>query len=592
MAGLEDLGEARLTEWKLVNTKLNTLRSHAETWAALCPSERLEYLGKVKRALQRLNVYAWCVESAKIQGWDLGTKYGQNIAAMETQTMATLIKAHVDALIATYSDLVEGGDTYASIGPVRQNLRVESHDALNPPRTSVHVPRSLGEWASGASLDIWLQEHASNPCDSPPAINNNAGKVCVILGGGSQSYLAVTDVLHQLFVEGTASLLKHHHVRAFSYAPIGQLFQSLIEDGFLDHVVCEPLITRRLAADPRVDMLHITGSKTSHDAILRFLRENKQEKIITSQLGCVTPWIVVPGGSLWSSSELEAQAKALVSGIVRQQSCNCYSPKLIIVDADWPQKETFLTELRIALAMAPQPPAYYPGTRERYDTVIAAYENREDAELEFVESPEQEGLNSDFTREGDPRNPLQVLLITHKVNMRSFQRAPAYTMEPFAPIVTICEIQDGMNNEDKFLRLATRFVNNHVYGTLSCTLIVHPSLANNEAVEKAIDELRYGCICVNGSTAAMYAAPNGVWGAHPSDGSIDLVKSGKGFVHNCLLIDKIDKAVLRLSFLNSMQQDQPGNDPGNVSLVRRGAEFMLRPNPWRLAKVAGAAMFG
>ncbi|GBG27307.1 Hypothetical Protein FCC1311_035292 [Hondaea fermentalgiana] len=577
--------------WEVVNTKLDILGAHAEAWGALRPSERLQYLGKVKRALQRMDIYGWCADSALLQGWDMNTRYGQNVAATETKTTAYFIKAYIEALMAAYNDMVAAGDTYESIGPKRQGLRVDTREKTG--RKSVHVPRSFGEWAAGTSLDILLQQGAPDPRVSPPAVNLASSQVCVVLGGGSQSYLSVSDILHQLFVEGQVPLFKHHHLRALSVEPVGKLFSSIIEDGFMDHVLCDPLTTRRLAADPRVGAVHVTGSKASHDAILRHLRSAEQEKRMTSQLSCVTPWVVVPGGDEWTLGELEAQAKAVVNGLVKQQACNCYAPNMLVIDADWPSKETFLTELRTALALAPQPPAYYPGTKERYDNLVAAYEGRSDAVLEYIESPEQEGLAPDFVQDDDPRKPLQVLLILHKVNMRSFQRAPAFSIEPFAPVLTICEMENTLNDEALFLKQTARFLNNHVFGSLSCTLIVHYSLQGSEAVEKAVDDLRYGCICINGSSSAMFLAPNGVWGAFPG-ASVDLAKSGIGFVHNCLLLSNVEKGVLRQAFATnaSAQTDHPGENPGNTTLVRRNAEFMVRPNPWRLAKVAGAAMFG
>ena len=57
------------------------------------------------------------------------------------------------------------------------------------------------------------------------------------------------------------------------------------------------------------------------------------------------------------------------------------------------------------------------------------------------------------------------------------------------------------------------------WGTLSCGLIVHPSVEreNPEAVDKAIAGLRYGSICVNAPCSMGFAITPLTWGAFPGN---------------------------------------------------------------------------
>ena len=77
-----------------------------------------------------------------------------------------------------------------------------------------------------------------------------------------------------------------------------------------------------------VDNIHITGSDRTHDAIIWGATADEQaknkanktprlNKPISSELGCVTPVMVIPGA--WSEAELEYQARH-VAGMVAQNA--------------------------------------------------------------------------------------------------------------------------------------------------------------------------------------------------------------------------------------------------------------------------------
>ena len=92
------------------------------------------------------------------------------------------------------------------------------------------------------------------------------------------------------------------------------------------------------------------------------------------------------------------------------------------------------------------------------------------------------------------------------------------------------------------------FANDRVWGTLSANVVVHPrTLADprlGRAVEEAIRKLRYGTVAVNVWAAYGFGLGTTPWGAYPGSTLTD-IQSGRGFVHNTLMLEHVEKAVVR-----------------------------------------------
>jgi aldehyde dehydrogenase (NAD(P)+) len=127
----------------------------------------------------------------------------------------------------------------------------------------------------------------------------------------------------------------------------------------------------RLTAHARVASVHITGSRATHDAIVWGAGEEgarrraegrpRLEKPITSELGNVTPVIVVPGR--WGARDLRMQAEHVATQMTQNAGFNCVAAKVVIVHDAWAQRTEFLDALRAVLRGLPARPAYYPGRR-------------------------------------------------------------------------------------------------------------------------------------------------------------------------------------------------------------------------------------
>lgn len=70
--------------------------------------------------------------------------------------------------------------------------------------------------------------------------------------------------------------------------------------------------------------------------------------------------------------------------------------------------------------------------------------------------------------------------------------------------------------------------NDDIWGSLSCTLLVHPATeaAHGPAVQRALDALRYGCVAVNAWSVVGFLSPQAHWGAFAREQTIADVGSG------------------------------------------------------------------
>ncbi|MHB8878705.1 MAG: aldehyde dehydrogenase, partial [Myxococcaceae bacterium] len=146
-----------------------------------------------------------------------------------------------------------------------------------------------------------------------------------------------------------------------------------------------------------------------------------------------------------------------------------------------------------------------------------------------------------------------------------------------------------------FLDEAVKFVNEKLWGTLAATLLVHPKTMKDPvlglAVEKAISELRYGAVCVNTWAGAAFGLGQTPWGAHPSSSLAD-IQSGRGFVHNTLMLEDVEKCVLRAPVKGfPVSPWFPGHRTADV-LGRKLCEFEMDPSWLKVPGIAAAAMRG
>ncbi|MEO7035519.1 MAG: aldehyde dehydrogenase family protein [Polyangiaceae bacterium] len=399
------------------------------------------------------------------------------------------------------------------------------------------------------------------------------GRVVLVLGGGNVASIPVLDVIYKSFVEGAVCLLKMSPVNAYLGAYIERAFTPLISRGFLRIVYGGADVGAYLVAHPTVDELHITGSAETHDRIVwgepGAERDGRKQrgaplfsKPVTSELGNVSPVLVVPGE--YSDAELSTMARGIAGMVVQNASFNCNAAKMLVTPRGFAQRGALLERLNAVFAEIAPRQAYYPGAAQRYAALTQHAEH--------------------VTRIGDARDgALPWTLITE---LDASSNAPQFTVEPFCSILS--EVSVGSADPVEFLASATRFANERLWGTLNAMLYVTPALERDvtlsAALERAVTDLRYGTVGINQWPASAYALATAPWGGYPSSTLAD-VQSGIGWVHNSLLLERVQKTVQR-GPLRAFPA--PPYFPGHRSLHLLGralVDFEASPGPLAFAKV-------
>jgi len=165
------------------------------------------------------------------------------------------------------------------------------------------------------------------------------GKVALVLGAGNVASIGPMDALYKLFVEDEVVILKTNPVNEYLQPYWEEAFRPLMDEGVFAVVRGGAKVGKHLVNHEQVDTIHLTGSDRTYDAIVwggdaeeQARRKASGEKAVTkpisSELGAVTPILVVPGP--WSKEELDFQARNVVSMITNNASFNCNAGKLIV----------------------------------------------------------------------------------------------------------------------------------------------------------------------------------------------------------------------------------------------------------------------
>lgn len=201
-------------------------------------------------------------------------------------------------------------------------------------------------------------------------------------GAGNQTFLGLVDLLDNLFLQGRVVLFKCHELRTGSYPYITALFSDMIRDGFVQVLPSDSTRESVAALFNQVDHVHITGGAASAHRIMwgdtpeeqraAIAKGQPRVKAMTAELGNVTPYIICPGGS-WTDADLRHHASHLAQFVAANASCNCLSPKAVLISSGWEHYTSFMQYLKEELSLQPLWPSYYPGTKLRYDAYAAAY---------------------------------------------------------------------------------------------------------------------------------------------------------------------------------------------------------------------------
>jgi aldehyde dehydrogenase (NAD(P)+) len=357
---------------------------------------------------------------------------------------------------------------------------------------------------------------------------SETGGVGVILGAGNITSIPPLDILYEIFANNRMVVLKLNPVMNGMEDVFARVLKPLIDRGFLRIVRGGREAGEYLVHHKDVAHVHMTGSAATHDAVVwgtgaegRDRKTRKTpllQKPMTSELGGVSPIIIVPGQ--WSKADLRFQAEHVVTMRLHNGGYNCIAGQIVILSSDWAQRAAFLDELRSALDRVPARTAWYPGSDQRVAQAAAAYPNAEKV------GPDGTRLLIDI-KAGDDASTLE-------------------RTECFSPVLGVVEVT---GTGQAFLDAAVGLANNEFVGTLGANLLADPKTmkALGGGFDNAIANLKYGTIAINAWTGFGYLAAGAPWGAFPGH-TLDDVQSGIGVVHNAMLIDSPERTVVEGPF--------------------------------------------
>lgn len=386
---------------------------------------------------------------------------------------------------------------------------------------------------SGVRAEVWMQPGvtARNLGASMASFYNRPdprGGVALVLGAGNINSISPLDVVYRLYACGHVVLLKMNPVNAYLGPILEEIFEPFVQAGFIRFAYGGADIGTYLTQHAGIEAIHMTGSARTHDTIVygpgAIGAERKQrnepllQKPITSELGGVGPTIIVPGP--WSAADIRYQAENVVTMKLHNGGFNCVASQILIMPADWDQREVFLDAVRHLLRTLPARSAYYPGAAERQQEAVVAY-------------PNAEVFGGDVPR----------TLIT---NVDPAAEQACFSNEFFGAVLAETRLP---GNTIEYLRNAVQLCNDKLDGTLGATLLIHPKTMQTfqPEVDDAIADLRYGSIGINVWNAMAFLLAQSTWGAYPGH-SYANIQSGIGVVRNSFLFDKPEKSVVYSSF--------------------------------------------
>lgn len=490
---------------------IDELGAGAERWAGLPLDGRARLLREVHAAIAP-HASEWVRLAAAVKGLPAGSP----LVGEEWLSGPHAALFAADASARSLEALARGGSTLegARLGRAPGG------------RVAVTVlPEGLQQAVqfNGFSVQVWLEpgvtaEQARREAGLDAVKVGADGGVCVVLGAGNITSIAPLDALYELVAHNRASIVKLNPTFA-SLRPVYEAaFAPLVRAGLLRVVNGGPEVGAHLTGHAGIAKVHITGSARTHDAIVwgtgeeavrrRAAGEPRLTVPITSELGGVSPVIVVPGR--WSAADLRYQAEHVAMMRLHNAGHNCVAGQVLVLSADWPQRDAFLAELHAAFDRLPARGTWYPGTEAKVGQAVADH-------------PGAELVNGRYLVEIGPGDP-------------------ACTDEYFAPVLAWTQVP-GIGAG--FLDAAVAFANDELAGTLGANVLVAPRdrRALGARFDDAIVALRYGTVAINAWTGVGYSIVNAPWGAFPGD-TLDDIGSGIGVVHNGHLLAHTERTVV------------------------------------------------
>jgi len=567
-SGLQDHVELNT---QALDQAIDDVAKNAQAWAATSPLQRADFLARIISDTYAVSE-EWTAAGCYAKGLDPNSPEAGEELFSGIGTYIRMAQAFRQSMLDINA---KGRPQYP--GPVR-------HKPGN--RIAIQViPGNIFDKIlySGMTGEVWMEPGVSEAeVKSTQAMayqepQAHAG-VSLVLGAGNVASLGPRDVLTKMFAEGKVVVLKANPVNDYLVPYWNKSLKSLIDAGFLRIVSGGAQVGAYLTTHAGIDDIHVTGSDKTHDAIVFGVgpegerRKAANEPLITKPVSCelgnVSPVVIVPGK--WSSKEIAYQAKHVATMLANNAGFNCLSPRIIITHAQWEQREEFMSELEKVFASIPTRRAYYPGALSRRDSFLSVH-----PDAHQIGDGSGDKMPWTIIRNVDPNNKADMSL----------------NVEAFCALTSETGL-DASSPAD-FVRKATDFCNDVVWGTLSMTMIADPrALKDAEtgpAIEQSIADLRYGSIGLNLWHAMSFAFSTTVWGAYPGHLITD-IQSGSGFVGNGFMFARPQKSVVRGPFVASPAPAWFSTNANASVVMRKLLNFEVKPSWSKIPGLLKAAL--
>ncbi len=502
-----------------IDRDLQTLDASKDAWVRLSVERKIALFEGLKRS-----IHALAPEWVRLASEAKGLRPGSPLAGEEWISGPWAVMYALNRYIRTLRGIAARGES-----PVpRPRVRSDGRTVLDV------FPRTLYDrlLLNGITAQVWMQRGVS-PDDvvreaaSFYAAAPAQGHVALVLGAGNISSIAPLDVLYKLIAGGSVCMLKMNPVNAYLGPIFEHAFAALVDAGYVRFAYGGADVGAYLCAHDLVQEIHITGSEATHNAILAQIGKGKR---LTSELGNVSPTIVIPGP--WSDDDLAFQAENIATQKAHNAGFNCIASQVLVVPKDWQHTPALRERIQRVFEDMEQRPEYYPGALQRRTALAGA------------SAPLRTIVQADAASAGDP----------------------AFSNEAFCGVLEYVEMPGDV---ERYARDAVAFANEQLHGTLGANVVVHPETmkSHRQAIDKTIADLRYGCVAVNAWTGVGYFITEAPWGAYPGH-TLENAGSGIGVVHNSYLLERSEKSVIHAPF-----------SPFPRS-VRSGQFTMLPRPPW------------
>jgi acyl-CoA reductase-like NAD-dependent aldehyde dehydrogenase len=547
-----------------LDQSLKELSDHSQEWARLSVKDRIQLVEDIieefPKVWERWSIYSMAAKDIR------DDRPGNDKEWIE---LSNITRLH-SVVLRSLKEILAYGKPKIS-GGYRSLLNGQVSAKVYPD----HLANALA--FRGTTVEVWLEpgislEEATEKQASQYSNQVPKGKVALVLGAGNASSLPSSDTFHKLFHDLCVVILKMNPVNSYIGPLLEVTYSGLIKRGFLRIVYGGAEEGDYLVNHPLVDEVHMTGSDRTFDAIVFGPKDGMQDRKKTNQtlvqkpvdgeLGCITPWIIVPGD--WDEEDIKEQAAKMAYWMIRHEGYLCFSPRLLIMQKDWSLRKKFLNALIDSLSIMNPIKAYYPGSAETQKAFVDAH-------------PEAIQIG------GGSENHVPWTIIPG-LNPAAKDDI-CYRRESFSGLCG--EVLIDADSVAAFLDESVSFLNNTVWGTLSATILVSdksmkdPEIA--QTVQRTIESLNYGTIGLNVTGVWGFASMIAPWGGYPGSEITD-IQSGNAKVGNYLMLHKPQKTVVRTPF-----RTKPYPFLATATNLDRFGKsltvFQMNPNYWNLTKL-------